>query len=274
MNCTVVQRRLLAAEQPDFPTAEIKSHLAQCPACRAWQRRLVQIERHIPLVPVPPSTAKEEFIGRILGTIPNAAPQPAVLEHSPIAERPAVWRSPLVPGPKERGRQKLSLAFSLAATLLLFALVWWAWPHTPPAPPFALHPTPQQLDQKKLEDRLAKVLHVETAQERLVKLADLAEEVHGEAREMVDNAERLDQWARFYVRVVSENLMEQARRLPQADRPAVLEKIADRLKETESEATRLATQLKVRSPRSSASFDHIAFAARKGQQDLRELMRV
>jgi hypothetical protein len=90
---------------------------------------------------------------------------------------------------------------------------------------------------------------------------------------MVDNAERLDQWARFYVRVVSENLMEQARRLPPADRPAVLKGITDRLRYTESNATRFATELKVRAPKSAASFDHIAFAARKGQQDLRELMR-
>jgi hypothetical protein len=265
---------LLSAEQPDSPAAEIKSHLVQCPACRAWQRRLVQIERHIPLLPVPPSTVKDEFIGRLLGTTPSETPQPAVVERSPIAERPPVWRSSLVPGPKERGRQKLSLAFALAASLLVFALVWWAWPHSQPTSQVAVHPTPQQLDQKKLEDRLAKVLHVETAQERLVKLADLAEEVHGEASAMADNAERLDQWAKFYVRVVSENLMEQARRLPQADRPVVLEKIADRLRTTESQATRLATQLKVRAPKSSASFDHIAFAARKGQQDLRELMRV
>jgi hypothetical protein len=265
---------LLSAEQPDQPAAEIKGHLAQCPACRAWQRRLVQIERHIPLMPVPPSTTKDEFLGRILGTPPSEAPQPAVVERPPIAERPPVWRSSLASGPKERGRQKLSLAFSLAATLLVFALVWWAWPHPTPPQSVAVHPTQQQLDQKKLEERLARVLHVETAQERLVKLADLAEEVHGEARKMMDNAERLDQWARFYVRVVSENLMEEAGRLPRADRPGLLEKIANRLKETESNATRLATTLKVRAPKSAASFDHIAFAARKGQQDLRELMRV
>ncbi len=211
MNCTLVQRRLLSAEQPDQPAAEIKSHLAQCPACRAWQRRLVQIERHIPLVPVPPSTVKDEFVARLLGTTPSESLRPAVVERPAIAERPPVWQSALVPGPKERGRQKLSLAFALAASLLVFALVWWAWPPSQPTPQMAVHPTPQQLDQKKLEDRLANVLHVETAQERLVMLADLAEEVHGEAGRMVDNAERLEQWARFYVRLVNENLMEQAR---------------------------------------------------------------
>ena len=66
MNCTTIQRRLLAAEQPDRPAAEVKSHLAECPACRAWHRRLVQLERHIPLLPVPPSEGKAELLHHLL----------------------------------------------------------------------------------------------------------------------------------------------------------------------------------------------------------------
>jgi hypothetical protein len=269
VNCTVIQRRLLSAEQPDQPAAEVKSHLAQCPVCRAWQRRLVQIERQIPLLPLPPSTAKAEMLQRILGTVPGDAVRPA------IAEPPNPWRSPLAPGPKERGLRKLSVAFALAASLSIFALVWWSWPHSKNTVP-----SPQVVrwaaDQGRLEQRLHKVLLVKKPQERILQLAGLAEELHDEAAKMVDNVEKrekLDQWARFYARVVSKDLMEQARQLPPAERPAVLEEVASRLERTESSASQMVTKLNNTAPKSAAPFNQIALAARKGEKNLRSLMQ-
>ncbi len=267
VNCTVIQRRLLTAEQPDQPAADVQGHLDQCPACRAWQRRLVQVERQIPLLPVPPSTAKAELLQRILDTGPRETVRSAV------AERPTLPRSPLAPGPKERALRKLSVAFALAAALLVFALGWSVWPHNPGTAPLPPSLTLQQLDQKKLDERLASAMRVDKPQDRLLKLADLAENVHGEANAMADNVEKLDQWARFYARVVSENLMEQARQLPRADRPAVLEKVAERLTRTESDASRRAIQLKDTSPKPAAAFGQIALVARKGGRDLRALLR-
>jgi hypothetical protein len=265
VNCTVLQRRLLSSERPDQPAADVKSHLAQCPACRAWQRRLVHLERQIPLLPVPPSTAKVELLQRIVG------PATPIDSMRPLtAERSVLRWSTLAPGPKERGLRKVSVAFALAAALLVFALGWWSWPHNPvPSSLIAK----KDVEQKKLDDRLARVLHAGTPQERLFKLTDLAENIHGEARAMVDNAEKLDQWARFYSRVVSQHLLEQARELAPADRPTVLEKIADRLRRAESLAMRKATELTTTAPRSAASFDQIALAARQGEKNLRALMR-
>jgi hypothetical protein len=182
-------------------------------------------------------------------------------------------RTPLAPGPKERGLRKLSVAFALAASLLIFALGWWAWPHNNnPNPTRQL--TQEQRDAKKLEERLAKVLLGETPQERVLRLAELAEQVQGEAREMVDNADRLDQWTRFYAQVVSQHLIEQARQVPPPDRARVLTSVADRLRNMESNASRLATQLQARAPRSATSFDQIAFVAHKGEEDLRALITV
>jgi hypothetical protein len=265
VNCTVIQRRLLSAEQPDQPAAEIKSHLAQCPACRAWQRRLVQIERQIPLLPVPPSTAKAELLQRILGPVPGDAVRPA------IAEPPNPWRSSLAPGPKERGLRKLSVAFALAASLLIFALAWWAWPHSNnPVPSRAV--ARRLTDQDRLKQRLDKILLVEKPQERILQLAGLAEELHEEAAKMVDNAEKLDQWAQFYDRVVSKDLMEQAQQLPPVERPAVLGEVASRLERTESKASKMVIKLNNTLPKSAASFDQIALAARKGEKHLRALM--
>jgi hypothetical protein len=259
VNCTVIQRRLLSAEQPEQPPGDIKGHLAQCPSCRAWQRRLVQMERFVPQLPVPPSTTKEQFLQRIVGPNLPAADQPA------IADPAALWRSTLAPGPKERGKRKLSLAFSLAASLLVFALAWWSWPHKPVS-----LPDPLRIEQAKLEQRLNTSLRLNTPKERVMRLAELAEEVHGEALALVDHSERLEQWARFYSRVVGEQLIEQARQLPREDRPIVLKEIAERLTKLESEASRFAAQL-TRAPRSAAAFQQIALVSQRGERDLRAL---
>jgi hypothetical protein len=262
VNCTVLQRRLLSADQPEQPPADLQSHLAECPSCRAWQRRLVQMERHIPLLPVPPSNAKAQLLQRLLG------PRPGETERPPIADPSTLWRAALAPGPKERGLRKLSLAFALAASLLVFALAWWSWPHAPgPASDLTLR------EQARLDERLTNSLHGDTPHDRVLRLAKLAEEVQGEARTLVDHSERLEQWARFYSRVVSEHLIEQARQLPADERTVVLEKVASGLRQAESDATRLATQLKTAAPRSAASFQEIALASRKGERDLRALLR-
>jgi hypothetical protein len=267
VNCTLLQRWLLAAEQPTQPSAEVQSHLTQCPTCRAWQHRLVQLEQQITQIPIPPSTAKAALLRRIRGTEADGAPRPAVVEGLTI------WRHSSKPGAKERGLRKLSLAFALAAALLVFALAWWAWPHSTVKLPMAVSITPAQRDQKKLEDRLTKALLEAAPHERVLKLADLAEEVHGEARQMVGNTDRLDLWASFYSQVVGEHLLKQARRLPPIEHRAVLDQIALRLQRTESAAFSLATELKLTAPKSAASFDQIALAARKGEKDLRALPR-
>jgi hypothetical protein len=80
----------------------------------------------------------------------------------------------------------------------------------------------------------------------------------------------LDQWARFYSRVVGEHLIEQARQLSPEDRPVVLKEITERLTKMESDASRFASQL-TRAPRSAAAFLQIALASQKGERDLRAL---
>src|SRR5262249_50329532 len=115
------------------------------------------------LLPVPPSTAKAELLQRILGTMPGDAVRPA------IAEPPNPWRSSVAPGPKEIGLRKLSVAFALAASLLIFALVWWAWPHSKNTvqPPTVAR---WVADQDKLKQRLDKALLVAKPQERILQL--------------------------------------------------------------------------------------------------------
>lgn len=262
MNCTVLQRRLLSCEHPEQPDAELKSHLTHCPSCLAWQRRLARMERDMRRVPVPSSSAKEQFLQRFLGT---SSPPP------PIADPATVWRTALASGPKERGLRKLAVSFALAASLLVFALAWWSWPHKPQANADLVRQEQTRL-QARLDERLTHNLQRKTPHERVLGLAKLAEEVHGEARGLVNQSERLEQWASFYVRIVGEQLLEQAKQLSPQERPAVLEAITRRLRETESSASRFASRLQDVSPRSAASFRQIALASRKSEQDLRALL--
>ena len=257
MNCTVIQRRLLAAERLEQPPAEIQGHLAQCSSCRLWQRRLIQMERLISQLPVPPSTAKEQFLERMKD------------EGGRMNKTFLIHPSSLILHPlkKERGLRKLSVAFTLAASLLVFALAWWSWPHNPVPAPNSAH-----YEQAKLDQRLSNSLLVDTAKERVERLAKLADEIHGEARALVGNSERLEQWSQFYSRVVGQQLIEQARQLTPEDRQAVLADIALRLAKAESEATRLAAHCRVTAPRSAAAFHQIARVSQKGERDLRDLM--
>ena len=275
MNCTVLQRRLLSAEQPEQPAADIKSHLAQCPSCRAWQRRLVQMERQIPQLPIPPSTAKDVFLQRLHGTYNGEAGRQT------IADPATLWRSPLVPGPKERALRKVSLAFALAASLLVFALVWWSWPHDRvPMPDIspqeqARHvtaPEVLQQEQARLDERLNASLRTATSKERVLGLAKLAKEIRGESRQLVDHSDKLEQRAQFYSRVVGEHLIEQARQLPMADRRTVLQEVAKGLVATESDASRWEAQFRTTAPQSAESFRRIALASRKSERDLRALL--
>lgn len=261
MNCTVIQRRLLSSEHPEQPSAEIKSHLAQCSSCRTWLRRLVQLERLIPQLPLPPSMAKEQFLERLTD-------KGGRMKHDALVHPSSFV---LHPFKKERGLRKLSLAFTLAASLLVFALAWWTWPHNPAVSPEMVWMV--RSEQAKLEQRLNDSLRVDTPKERVLRLAKLAEEVHGEARALAGNSERLEQQARFYSRLIGEHLIEQARQLPPTERQAVLTDIALRLTAAESEAARFETQWKAAAPRSAAAFHRIALASQKGERDLRALMK-
>ena len=115
MNCDAARRCLFAEEQHD----DLHRHVAACPACRALSRRLALVERQLPRLPVPPSSAKSAFVRRFLRT---GGP---VVKHLPLP-----WPKPV----KERGLQKLSLAVAIAAVLAVFTIAWWSWPRLS-APP-------------------------------------------------------------------------------------------------------------------------------------------
>jgi hypothetical protein len=265
MNCTTVQSRLLGAEQPARPAAAVREHLEQCPACRAWHRRLVQLEGQIPQLPVPPSEARGRLVRQFLeaGAADAAGPPPA---REPAAPAWARLRLALArPGAKERALRKLALAFALAAALAAFALGWWAWPHQqPPVTP----PGPDYLRalQGERDQRLARA---HTARERVQALAALVDDLQARVREHVADADKLDVLAGFYAEVVQGDLVRHARDVPGAERVSLLHEVADRLKRAESEASRLEAEWTQTA--SARPLHDIATAARQGERSLRAL---
>lgn len=257
MNCATTQRQLLAAERPDRPDADLRAHLAACPACRALQRRLLQIERQLPNLPVPPSTARPAFVRHFLDEVSDSPTPPPVRLPLPLSA--AGTRA------KDRALKKLALAFALAAALLVFAIGWWAWPHHGPALPEVDHTAPHRL---ALEQQLK---HARNPGDRVRAVAEVMEAVQREALDPASDAPKLAQLAHYYARVVREDLRAHARALPAEERALVLIAIAERLSKTESDAERQAAE--PRAARRAASLHEIAHAAREGDRWLRDLAR-
>jgi hypothetical protein len=266
MNCDVSQRRLLSSERPDRPSPELQQHMARCPVCRALQRRLLQVERQIPLLEVPPSTAKARAIRRLLEPAPATASTPFPLPRvvAPTARPGEINRTT----PKERGLQKLALAFALTAALVVFAVGYWAWPQ-----PGSGRPAPDPLAERRAQ-RDQRLAAVQTPRERVELLVALAEDLYREAlthaAAATVDAETLGVLARFYGEVVRDNLLAHARAIPGPERAELLKPIVVRLSDAESAILRaLATSVQTAAVR---PLREMASAAREGCGRLQALL--
>ncbi len=228
MNCEVCQRRLLATRDPASPGPELRAHLADCPACRQWQRRLLRLEAHIPLLPVPRSHAKERLLDQLFGEPePAPAPPPPVLK-----PRAPWWRSPHV---VRRVAGAAAAAVLLVCGLLLGVLLQrgGGTPDNDALPP--------EVDQDlvaRLADADVRLAEADTPRQRAEALADMAEALRQQrqaVRRAGDGGEETGELARLHERVVA-----RARALPAAERrqvaapanpPASPRTPAERLKE-------------------------------------------
>ncbi len=264
MNCNIVQNRLLSCDRPDLPPVDVKGHLVECPICRAWHRRIARLEQQLPKLVVPPSETKQAFLQRLV-TEPVRVEQPA------LTTPQLVRYNPRSSSPKERGLQKMAVAFTLAAAMLLFAVGWWAW-HQKPAVKSGSSEMARLLEEDlngRLTLRLAKA---GTTRERVLSMAELTDELHRNAKTLADvqDAEQLAVLARFYSHVVREYLIPNAKELPQGLRPELLETVARRLSQTESAFARLAAD---GNDARTTSLQTIADAAREGRQTLLAMVR-
>jgi hypothetical protein len=261
MNCTTVQQRLLACERVGDPPAELQDHISSCPECLAWQRKALRIEERVRGLPVPPSSGPAAFVEEFLA---DRAIGPDGLPWWVLPYRRHVRLA------REGVRQRVALAFALAAGLAIFALGWWAWPHRGSREDqgtVVRDPRAERLAQ--IRQRLA---GTRTAGERVQKLADFAEELHRQARGASGDAGRVAEAAVFYTEVIREHLLPGANAVPVEERAGLLG-IAERLLRTESEARRLQTDLQLIAGASAAGFRDIADAAHDGSLRLAALAR-
>jgi hypothetical protein len=269
MNCKDVRGHLLQAERPERPPAAVAEHLGQCSPCRQWHQRLVQLEQTVPLLPVPPTNAKAALLERIVNG--KTAPRGRSTAHKPSRVH-AFFQSPALP------------PAVLAASLLVFACVWWLLQAGPrergPVAPRAVTmapkpppPDPLLADLMQHNVRLAKA---DSPQERIVELADMADRLHSTARTLAAtaDAEDLAKLTELYRKVVEEGVVAQAKsklaQLPRAERWKVLDPIAARLAKTQKEAQVMAvqaTRLDAINP-----WQDLASAARTGTSELRALL--
>jgi predicted anti-sigma-YlaC factor YlaD len=233
MNCEAIREQLLQSEEPARPSAGLLRHLGQCPACRAYQRQLLELEAGVRELAAPPSALRDRLVARLqVGELPT-----------PAAPRPSPWRSTL----KERAQQKLALALTLAATLALFALGWGMWPHgagTPTGPGGEVA-TP------------------------LGKVRELTESVRRLEREVLHDrlaADVLEVKAAIFVEFVEVDLPARAEALTKAQRAAVLPGVLDQLRRSESALARAAAQDE------SEHLRRMARAARATQVRLRAML--
>jgi hypothetical protein len=266
MNCTAIQRRLLASERPDQPPAEVKSHLAGCPVCRGWQRHLLEIERLIAQLPIPPSTTRARLLQKIQPA-PAAAEPPAIL---PLP-RPGLAPPPNVRA-KERAQWKLAWALASAAALALFAVGWWAWPHNQVGDVVKAPPDPYRDKEAGFNARLAAALAgAQSPREKMWKVVDFIDDLHRQARTEVGHTDQLALTVRYHGEFMRKDLLEYARALPaDAERPGVLQKIALRLQDQESRAAELASRVK---GDAAESLRQMADATREGHLNLLALAR-
>lgn len=270
MNCPTIQNQLLILEDPGQPTAEIRDHLQDCAACRRWQQRLLQIERHVPGLPVPASQNRDVMIRQFLTETSQPANGTAAGEHAlpPILslENATAPLAKLIP----RYRLYAALAVAAALFLLIFDGLMLLRPdHAASQARKKLSQDPFLASLLERDLRLAKA---QTPRKRLETLVDLADDLQGQTRKLIRRAaaEDLQNLAELFAQVVDEGIVRGAGSLPAADRPQVLGAAAERLTRAGQDADRLALEV---GDDSAESLRLIAKAAQHGGDQLRTLMR-
>jgi hypothetical protein len=248
MNCSTLRRNLLAADLPAQPSPPEEGHLAACPACSVWHSRLVRLERRLPALLVPACPVPPDLLAQIL---------------TPSIRFPGGVRPAGHPRNLQGGRQKLALAFSLAASLAIFAVGWWAWPRLEPHRPVAALADTYQ------KQRDAKIARASTPAERAGALADLADDWLAEARQKPHDSARLAVLAGHFEFLVREDLIKYVRQVSPGERRILALNLARRLGGVESEASRLAVEWQSRHANSVASLHRIAASAREADRRLR-----
>jgi hypothetical protein len=270
MNCDAIQHALFSLLRPDQPPAIVQTHLAQCPVCRACHERLLQMERQLPLLPVPPSNAKAKLLRQLREETGAPGAETIPLHGWPGESRgERLWRL------RERAKQKLALAAALAAALVLFAVGWAVWQHqlqtlaTSETVSVETLATQLRTREPSLADDLARAA---TPKDRVEVLARAADRLLERAYLLQFSADReeLATLAELYGDVLGQGLVSHANTLPPGQRATVLSPIVQKLQEVEREAEQRAER--ATNSANAASLRAIVATAGKAHRRLHDLM--
>lgn len=258
MNCSAAQRCLFELERPSQPSDAVRAHLASCADCRAYQRRIVELERSVAQLPVPDSSAARSAFVRKLREEGFEPWRPELISFEAAKPSPR-WQV------RERGKRKLAMASALAAGLVLLAMGVWAWKHLEPEP--AVKKKTPSLDEMWA---LLKIPRPATDEARVQVLGVAAEGLFDESRKQCQqsNTAKLEEVADLLVLVVATGLPEEAESVSPGSRETVLKPIMGQLLTMEEKAKVIAGTV----PDACApSFRKIVEAAQEGRLKLGKL---
>ncbi len=261
MNCTLARQHLLASERPDRPPPAPARHLADCAACRDWLGRLVRLERELAQLPVPPSRPPDRLLEQVLH-----GPDPAKVIRPPFRLRPNPDAA------REQARQKLALAFALAASLMVFAIGWWAWPPTPP--PFVKTQPASTSDHllawKTLRDQHLK--GARTPAEKVTGLVTLADKLLKRTRNRQDTTEHRVQMANFF-KFLGDDLVEEIEvKVSPGERPALAKSARTQLLTIKIDALRFKKEWVAKHGKPDLSLEQIHEAIRRADERLQRIV--
>jgi hypothetical protein len=171
---------------------------------------------------------------------------------------------------RERALRKVAVTFALAAGLLFFALVWYAWQHHRDGDRVANLPPPKSEIERIAERYDEGALKSPAPQERVTRLAKAVERLQGQVRQQTQAGafSDLPTLAHHYDVLVRDGIVAYARDVAPEQRAEVLGLIAEQLSRAESEARRLSNAYPLANP----SLDQIASCAHNGHIELKKLI--
>jgi hypothetical protein len=265
MKCDVVQNRLLALADPRRVPDELRGHVSECEACRTFAALAGRLDELVSAVPVPASddAVRLAFLEQLTGIGPIIRRMPSFTRSDSSATLKAVLA--------RTGRWR-TLA-GLAAGVLVAGGIWWAVSR-PDATPVASTATKHELLKKVVRHDTA-LAKAETAPQKMIILAERADDLREEARNMYLAAQDADMrtLARWYDQTVADGIVVLAEKhLPPhmdlAERKKLFADLDARLAADEAEAARLADQAP---PPTKPGLLKIAASAKAGRQKLQAI---
>ncbi|HET6575470.1 MAG TPA: hypothetical protein VFG68_17840 [Fimbriiglobus sp.] len=206
MTCDAIRNRLLALPDLRRVPDELRGHLDECPACRAYQARAVRLDGWIKAIPVPPSS--EETKAAFLDRATEAGP---VIKRVPVVRRDSALYLPAFLA--ENGRWRYAAGLAAAVLIAVGWLTYWG--DGTPKPNEPLTVAGHDLLTKTIghvvtdKDALAKV---DTPEQRMRVWADMTRDLQSEIKRVYLYAPQADLTvlAGLFEKVTEKGLLRQA----------------------------------------------------------------